>query len=584
MTAAGRRRSTSAASTAGSGSRRRWCAASPTTSSTATAPIRALTELVDTTELWFVPVANPDGYDYTFTPGNRLWRKNLRDNDGDGRITADDGVDLNRNYPTKWGYDDEGSSPDAGSEAYRGTGPASEPETRALDRLMARVGFEFLVNYHSASEAVLYGTGWQVATPTPDDAVYEALVGDGAAPAVPGYDQGLTADLYTGNGILDEHAHLDLRHARRARRDEPRARRPPRPTQPTTWEPAGCTNAFQFPDDEALIEAEFRKNLPFALATARSAADPADPVTVTGRQAPEFVVDSFDVSYGDPQTVAVTARRDQHNQRLEYRVNGGRTQRARVARVEGRRALRRRARPLLRRAPGRGDGHPAGRLGGGVVHRPPRRSPRRERALHLHGGLRHRRRRADPRQRGLHRRQPHVPRRHGRAEVRRRVRRRPRRQRHQPRHLGRRRPGCPASARRAQPLRRRGVGDRRRPAGAGPRGRAHRHVPVRTRPRHRRRRAPAVPDDRAARLPQRGRQARPGRREHAVLRPARPVARRDLLRARRSARPGLRHHPRLPDRLPAAVRRLRPVLPRCAAPRHVRPSRPASTAAARSTA
>jgi murein tripeptide amidase MpaA len=61
----------------------------------------ALTELVDTTELWLVPVANPDGYDFTFTPGNRLWRKNLRDNDGDGRITANDGVDVNRNYPTK---------------------------------------------------------------------------------------------------------------------------------------------------------------------------------------------------------------------------------------------------------------------------------------------------------------------------------------------------------------------------------------------------------------------------------------------------------------------------------------------------
>jgi hypothetical protein len=38
----------------------------------------ALTDLVDTTELWFVPVANPDGYDFTFTPGNRLWRKNQR--------------------------------------------------------------------------------------------------------------------------------------------------------------------------------------------------------------------------------------------------------------------------------------------------------------------------------------------------------------------------------------------------------------------------------------------------------------------------------------------------------------------------
>ena len=43
-----------------------------------------VTQLVDTTELWFVCVNNPDGYEYTFTPGNRLWRKNLRDNDANG--------------------------------------------------------------------------------------------------------------------------------------------------------------------------------------------------------------------------------------------------------------------------------------------------------------------------------------------------------------------------------------------------------------------------------------------------------------------------------------------------------------------
>ena len=88
-----------------------------------------ITDLVDTTELWFVPVANPDGYDYTFTPGNRLWRKNLRDNDGDGRITANDGVDLNRNFPTKWGYDDEGSSPDGGSAGLSGN-PLPPPSPR----------------------------------------------------------------------------------------------------------------------------------------------------------------------------------------------------------------------------------------------------------------------------------------------------------------------------------------------------------------------------------------------------------------------------------------------------------------------
>jgi predicted deacylase len=294
----------------------------------------AITDLLDTTELWFVPVANPDGYDFSFTPGNRLWRKNLRDNDGDGRITANDGVDLNRNFPTKWGYDDEGSSPNGGSEAFRGTRPASEPETRALDQLMSRVGFEFVVNYHSAAENVMYGTSWQVATPTPDDAVYEALVGASGSPAVPGSGTGLWADLYTANGVLDEHAHLE--YGTLAMTVELSACQTAAAADPTdAWEPAGCINAFLFPDDEALVEAEFRKNLPFALSVARSAANPSDPVTVTGRQAPDFVVDRFDVSYGDPQTVAVIARRDQHGRRLEYRVNGGPIRRTKVAEWNG---------------------------------------------------------------------------------------------------------------------------------------------------------------------------------------------------------------------------------------------------------
>ena len=29
---------------------------------------------------------NPDGYEYTFTPGHRLWRKNLADNDNNNVI------------------------------------------------------------------------------------------------------------------------------------------------------------------------------------------------------------------------------------------------------------------------------------------------------------------------------------------------------------------------------------------------------------------------------------------------------------------------------------------------------------------
>ena len=150
----------------------------------------AVTRLVNKTELWFIPVANPDGYDYTFTAGNRLWRKNLRDNNGDGQIGAGDGVDLNRNYSYRWGYDNEGSSPDPSSDTYRGPAPNSEPETKALNKLFRRIGFEFFINYHSAAELLLYGVGWQVSTPTPDDEIYKAMAGDDANPGGAGLRPG----------------------------------------------------------------------------------------------------------------------------------------------------------------------------------------------------------------------------------------------------------------------------------------------------------------------------------------------------------------------------------------------------------
>ena len=288
---------------------------------------RTIRKLVDTRELWFVPVANPDGYDWSFTPGQRLWRKNLRDNNGDGQIAPGDGVDLNRNFATKWGYDNEGSSPDPGSETYRGPGPNSEPESQALDSFMGRVGFEFFVNYHSAAELLLYGTGWQVATPTPDDVIYEAMAGDDANPAIPGYDPDISAELYTTNGDTDTHMTEEYgtlgftpeMSTCEAASDS---------VAGDEWEADDCASGFNFPDDEGLIQAEFEKNIPFAISVARSADDPDDPESVVGRRAENFRVDTFDVSYGDPQTVAVVAKRAIRGLHMHYRIDGGRTRTA----------------------------------------------------------------------------------------------------------------------------------------------------------------------------------------------------------------------------------------------------------------
>jgi Zinc carboxypeptidase/Immune inhibitor A-like, MAM domain len=284
-----------------------------------------ITELVDTTELWFLPVANPDGYDFTFTEGNRLWRKNLRDNNGDGVITVGDGVDLNRNFATKWGYDNEGSSPDPASDTYRGLGPNSEPETQALDGLFASVGFEFFVNYHSAAELLLYGIGWQVNTPSPDDVIYEAMVGTDNNPAVPGYDPDISAELYTTNGDTDTHAQVEygtlgftpeMSTCQAASNSVPN----------DEWLAEDCVSGFIFPNDEELIQAEFEKNIPFALAVAQSTHDPDDPViptTVPGSDAPDLVADPFTVSYGTSQQVAVTAKRSLVDVTLNYSINGG---------------------------------------------------------------------------------------------------------------------------------------------------------------------------------------------------------------------------------------------------------------------
>ncbi|MBQ1024151.1 M14 family metallopeptidase [Micromonospora sp. C95] len=295
---------------------------------------REITRLVDTTELWFIPVLNPDGYDHTFTPGNRLWRKNLRDNNGDGQVTGADGVDLNRNFGYRWGYDNEGSSPDPASDTYRGPGPNSEPETKALDGLFKRIGFEFFVNYHSAAQLLLYGVGWQVATPTPDDVIYEAMVGDDANPAVPGYDPDISAELYTTNGDTDSHA--TVRYGTLGFTPEMSTCQAAADSDPDDqWLPEDCVSIFTFPDDEKLIAAEVAKNIPFALSVAKSAQRPDDPVSVLGRTTPDFVVDAFDVSYGRNQQVAAITRRSLKNVKLNWSINGGRAKSTRVREWRG---------------------------------------------------------------------------------------------------------------------------------------------------------------------------------------------------------------------------------------------------------
>jgi Zinc carboxypeptidase len=283
-------------------------------------------DLLKTTELWFVISANPDGYQYTFDH-ERLWRKNLRDNNGDGQITPGDGVDPNRNFASKWGFDNEGSSPDQADETYRGPSPASEPETQFMQGLIDRIKPKFQSNFHSFGQWLLYPQGWQIGTLDADNPIYAALAGLDTDPAIPGFNPGQSADtLYVTNGETTDYADT---HAG---------------TIAYTPELGEGTSGagFVFPDDEGLIQAEFEKTLPFDLSLARSATHPATPDSSTGISVKPFYLDQdeidpqngqqslfdfkFNVSYGDPQEVRVLAKRSLGAVSLNYQVNGGAVQ------------------------------------------------------------------------------------------------------------------------------------------------------------------------------------------------------------------------------------------------------------------
>jgi hypothetical protein len=121
-----------------------------------------VTPLVDDLAWHIVPLANPDGYQFTWDE-NRLWRKTRKVN-GDGSF----GVDWNRNFAAGWGG--PGSSGNTGSDTYRGTAPFSEPETQAIrDDVAANPNTAVFFDVHCYSQLVLWPYGYDSTEPDGPD-------------------------------------------------------------------------------------------------------------------------------------------------------------------------------------------------------------------------------------------------------------------------------------------------------------------------------------------------------------------------------------------------------------------------------
>ncbi|KAJ0173498.1 hypothetical protein K1T71_010647 [Dendrolimus kikuchii] len=99
--------------------------------------------------IWhFIPLVNPDGYEYSHNE-DRLWRKNRR------VMENNVGVDLNRNFPYSFGS--HGASYDPSDENYCGPNPLSEPETIALSNFVSskKNNLRFYFAFHAYGQKII---------------------------------------------------------------------------------------------------------------------------------------------------------------------------------------------------------------------------------------------------------------------------------------------------------------------------------------------------------------------------------------------------------------------------------------------
>ena len=112
--------------------------------------------MMETLDIWLLPCTNPDGRNQVMkTGGDRLWRKNRRDNPG----TTCDGVDPNRNCDFMWRVVGPETSCDPCSVAFVGSLPFSEPEANNIHLLCDTHRIDVFVDVHSFSQFVLFPWG-----------------------------------------------------------------------------------------------------------------------------------------------------------------------------------------------------------------------------------------------------------------------------------------------------------------------------------------------------------------------------------------------------------------------------------------
>jgi hypothetical protein len=162
---------------------------------------QTVTDLVNTREIYIVPIINPDGKVYDDSGGSygsgRSWRKNRQP------CSGGIGTDPNRNYSYMWGG--SGSSGSCTSSTFRGYEPFDAPCTAAVrDFFNAHPDINVLLTYHSHGNLVLWPWGYTYdPISDADDRQVHEIMGQGYA-SYTGYTPQQASDLYIADGTTDD--------------------------------------------------------------------------------------------------------------------------------------------------------------------------------------------------------------------------------------------------------------------------------------------------------------------------------------------------------------------------------------------
>lgn len=168
-----------------------------------------ITEMVNTREIWIVPMVNPDGVQHDLSGTSyKNWRKNRQRDSSSNPIFTD----LNRNWAYKWGCCG-GSSGSKSSDTYRGPSAFSAPETTAVkDFVLSRkVGgvqqIKLALDIHTYSELVLWPFGYTYSQVVPNITAdqYNTHKAIGTQMALSnGYWPAQASGLYVTDGSIDD--------------------------------------------------------------------------------------------------------------------------------------------------------------------------------------------------------------------------------------------------------------------------------------------------------------------------------------------------------------------------------------------